>query len=58
MDDIYVFNDSVEEHLDTLEKLFGILLKNNLTVSLKKCQLCSEVVNLLGFTIGGDTIEP
>ena len=37
VDDIYVFNDTYENHMNALESLFKVLLKNNLTVSLKKC---------------------
>ena len=57
-DDIYVFSDTLEQHICTLGKLFDILIENNLTVSLKKCQICYEVVNLLGFTVGENIIQP
>ena len=37
VDDIYIFSDTLEQHMATLGGLFRILLENNLTVSLKKC---------------------
>ena len=39
VDDIYIFNDTEQEHLATLKELFEILVINNLTVNLKKCQI-------------------
>ena len=38
MDDIYIFSYSLQEHLSTLELVFGRLLAFNLTVNIKKCQ--------------------
>ena len=37
VDDIYIFSDSLEEHLETLDKVFTILTQNNMTVKIKKC---------------------
>ena len=49
IDDIYVFSDTFEDHLNTMEKLFDILDENDMTVGIKKCQLFKSEVSLLGF---------
>ena len=37
VDDIFVFNATLEEHLKTLSLVLDRLQENNLTVNLKKC---------------------
>ena len=37
VDDIYVFSETYEKHMEMLERLFKVLLKYNMIVSLKKC---------------------
>ena len=38
IDDIYIFSKTFEEHKSTLQKVFDILMENNLTANIKKCQ--------------------
>ena len=58
VDDIYIFSDTIQEHLESLDLVLKTLQEHGMTVSLKKCQICQSMVNLLGFTIGNDYIQP
>ena len=58
LDDILIFNDTEEEHLQTLDTLFRTLDENDLTISLKKCQFNAEELDFLGYKVNGDGIAP
>ena len=56
VDDVYIFLDDFDVHLDLVIRVLTKLNKHNMTVSPHKCQFFQEQVDLLGFTIGPDTI--
>jgi hypothetical protein len=57
-DDIVVFSDSFEEHLQHLRSVFRILSDAGLQAKLSKCKFGLSEVSFLGFIIGGDGVKP
>lgn len=57
LDDILVFSNSEEEHLDHLQNVFKKLSDNNLFVKESKCQFYLKRVEFLGYVVGGGKIE-
>ena len=57
-DDILVYNDSLEEHLRTLKELFHSLRRARITARPTKCLLGANIMEFLGYQIGGDVITP
>ena len=51
MDDLFLFTPSKKLHIAELEDLLKALLKNGLTISLKKCQLFGKELQYMGKTI-------
>ena len=51
MDDLLLFTPSKKSHIDKLEDLLKVLLKNGLKISLKKCQLFWKELQYMGNTI-------
>ena len=51
-DNILVFSETWQEHLDILEVVFQKLLSAGLTVKPSKCSFGFEEVSYLGFIIG------
>ena len=58
LDDILVFSDDLESHLKDLEKVFQILNRYNLKVSINKCVFCVKELDFLGFNVSTDGIKP
>ncbi len=58
IDDLIVFSDSVESHIDHLTKVFSILEENGLKLNLEKCSFFKEEVILLGHTLSTKGISP
>ena len=54
IDDIAVFSQTWEEHLQHLWEVLTRLREANLTVKLKKCHFGGDRVNYLGHIIGED----
>ncbi|KAE8729756.1 cytochrome P450 78A7-like [Hibiscus syriacus] len=52
LDDIVVYSNSMEEHIDHLRIVFKILRENELYVKKKKCTFATEEVHFLGHVIG------
>ncbi|KAI5316908.1 hypothetical protein L3X38_036615 [Prunus dulcis] len=52
-DDIVVYSNSLEEHLEHLQKVFQVLRENKLYVKKEKCSLVQEEVKFLGHRIWG-----
>ena len=48
LDDIIIFSDSYEEHLEDLELIMSRLQDANLTLKKEKCYLFKTNVNFLG----------
>jgi transposase InsO family protein len=58
IDDILLYNNTFESHLDTLEQLLGRLSDANLKLKPSKAHLANQVLNFLGFVISGEGILP
>ena len=56
LDDIIVFANSVETHLQRLNAVLERLCQANLKISPKKCQFFRQEVSFLGFTISKDGV--
>ena len=56
LDDIIVFSDTFEKHIDGLEKVLQRLHSAGLKVSPKKCQFFQEEVVFLGHVVNRDGI--
>ena len=54
IDDVFIADDSEEEHLVKLQEVVGRLTKAGLKLNLKKCQLGKFEVNYLGFQVSTD----
>ncbi|XP_076049782.1 uncharacterized protein LOC143030516 [Oratosquilla oratoria] len=52
LDDIVVFGDTWEEHLDRLKTLFAALAANSLTVNLAKSEFGHAQITFLGHVVG------
>ena len=48
MDDLLLFTPSKKSHMDKLEDLVNVLLKNGLKISPKKCQLFTTNLHYIG----------
>ena len=58
LDDILVFSDDLESHLRDLEKVFEILNRYNLKISLHKCVFCVKELDFLGFNVSTAGLKP
>ena len=51
LDDIVVYNNTLEEHLEHLKKVFERLRHHQLFVKKEKCQFCTQEIKFLGHRI-------
>jgi hypothetical protein len=58
LDDVVVFTDSWDAHIEELEKLLWRLVDANLVVNLKKCEFVCAQVQYLGYVVGLGTVQP
>ena len=58
LDDLVVFTNSWEEHIQVLNELFSRLRRANLTVNLAKSEFGHGRIQYLGYMIGSGTIAP
>ena len=58
LDDILVFSESMEEHLQHLETIFSRLRQHELRLKLKKCSFLNVETQYLGFIIHRNGIRP
>ena len=58
MDDIVVYSKSFDEHIESLNKVFGCLRSSSITLKLSKCVFASEHVDFLGFNLSAAGIRP
>ena len=58
LDDILIASESVEQHLEDLERVFKILEENGLVVNRKKCILGASSIEFLGHLVDADGIKP
>jgi hypothetical protein len=57
MDDILVYNKSLEEHQDHLKKVFDILREHKLFVKKSKCTFAQQQLEYLGHIIGEEGVK-
>uniref|UniRef100_A0AAV1U4K5 RNA-directed DNA polymerase n=1 Tax=Peronospora matthiolae TaxID=2874970 RepID=A0AAV1U4K5_9STRA len=58
LDDILVYSDSEETHLEHLHIVFKRLTKYGVTLNGKKCHILRQSVDYLGFTLTSQGIQP
>ena len=58
IDDLVVYSETWENHLDQLHQLFDRLSKANLTVNLAKSDFCCATVSYLGHVVGQGQVKP
>lgn len=58
LDDLVVFSDDWQSHLERLEQLLKALQKYNFTVNLQKCDFGKAQIKYLGFKIGKGLVAP
>ena len=58
LDDICVFNDTWENHLKSLNDIFEIIEKHNLTIKPNKLEIGMKEITFLGHKISNNTIKP
>lgn len=57
LDDIFIYKKSVEDHLEQLRFVFGVLREKNLYGELDKCFFLVPSVTFLGYIISNDGIS-
>ena len=58
LDDIIIFSDTFETHLERLERVFKKLITHNLKLKRTKCVFLKQEVEFLGFTVSGKGLAP
>jgi hypothetical protein len=58
LDDILIFSDTYEDHMDHLKQLFQELAKAHFFLKMEKCQFLTSEVRLLGHVIKDHRIYP
>ena len=57
IDDIIIFSNTVEDHLNKLDKLFSKLRDANLKVKLSKCAFLKDKIKFLGHEVSSEGIK-
>ena len=58
LDDVIVFSQSLQAHLEHLTKVFACLREANLKLNPKKCEFMSEEVGYLGHIVTPQGLKP
>ena len=58
IDDLLVYSNTWEEHVERLRALFSRLLESSLTINLAKCEFGASTVKYLGHRVGFGGIRP
>ena len=58
VDDVLIFSDTLEEHVQHLRDVFTRLRKERLFVNGKKCSFAQPEVEYCGFILGTDGVRP
>lgn len=58
LDDILIFSTTLEEHEQSLSKIFNILKKHNLKIQADKCSFLKQDTEFLGHILTKDGIKP
>ena len=57
LDDVIVFSETVNEHIDRLEVIFQKLIKAGLTLKPKKCNFFRRQVPFLGHVVSAEGVS-
>ncbi len=57
LDDILIFSDSLQEHIDHIQQVLKKLLENHLFVKLEKCEFHVSQVSFLGYVVSQEGIQ-
>lgn len=57
LDDILVFSETKEQHIEHLKKVLNVLKENQLVANVKKCEFFKTSLDFLGFHIDQDGIH-
>ncbi len=57
LDDILIFSDSRQEHIDHVQQVLKKLLENHLFVKLEKCEFHVSQVSFLGYVVSQEGIQ-
>ena len=58
MDDIIIFSTSLQEHMQSLSKVFERLRRSNLKVQLDKSEFLHKEIGFLGHIVSNDGVKP
>jgi len=58
LDDICVFSENIDEHLNRLDRVLKSLIKANLTLKPSKCKFLQEEMKFLGHVINKNGLKP
>ena len=58
LDDVVVFSDTWDSHVERIRALFARLAEARLTVNLAKCEFAKATVTYLGRVVGQGTVRP
>ena len=60
LDDLVIGSEDFDSHLETLRKLFTILLQNNIRLNIAKSDFCKQEIKFLGHIVSskGITMDP
>ena len=58
VDNIFIFSESLEEHIDTIRAVLQALVKHNLSLRPDKCEFGMKEIDFLGFHVGNNQVSP
>lgn len=58
LDDILIFSTTLEEHLNSIEKIFKKLIEHNLKIQADKCSFMKRETEFLGHVFTEDGMKP
>jgi len=58
MNDFLVAMETLEKHLEILDRVFRLLVENRLELRLRKCRFMYEKIEFLGYVISAEGVRP
>lgn len=58
LDDIIIFGESLEKHLENIKDVFRRLIENNLKIQLDKCEFLKRETEFLGHVVTPEGVKP
>ena len=58
MDDLLIYSENEESHLNTVEEVLKRLQENGLSISIKKCVFGAKQLEFVGYNVNSNGIEP